>query len=147
MRRETEEQVLAQHAVDCCVHQIRIPPLNGKKAEPRYSRSVFMSWLLPCCRSAPPLAMGWRLGEVWLSGRGASCSPSLLLSSPLPEALAESEELLLPLLLICSITSTSARSSANSGGMNVQTPVCFILHPSPISTDPFIKIFVNRHHM
>lgn len=74
-----------------------------------------MSWLLPCCRSPPSLAIEWRLGEVWLSGRGASCSPSLLLlSSPLPEALAESEELLLPLLLICSITSTSARSSGNS---------------------------------
>ena len=73
-----------------------------------------MSWLLPCCWSAPPLTMGWRLGEGWLSGRGASCSPSLLLSSPLPEALPESEELLLPLLLICSITSTSARSSATN---------------------------------
>lgn len=73
----------------------------------RYLRSVFISW------SAPPLATGWRLGEVWLSGRGASCSLSLLLLSPLPEALAESEELLLPLLLICSITSTSALSSAN----------------------------------
>lgn len=81
-----------------------------------------MSWLLPCCRSAPPLAMGWRLGEVWLSGRGASCSPSLLLSSPLPEALPESEELLLPLLLICSITSTSARSSATNSS-RIQT-VC-----------------------
>lgn len=74
-----------------------------------------MSWLLPCCLSPPPLTMGVWLGEVWLSGRGASCSPSLLLlSSPLPEALAESDELLLPLLLICSITSTSARSSVHS---------------------------------
>lgn len=95
------------------VHSVRVR---------RYSRSVFMSWLLPCCRSAPPLAMGWRFGEVWLSGRGASCSASLLLlSSPLPEALAESEELLLPLLLICSITSTSARSSVNGSRVNNKT--------------------------
>lgn len=72
-----------------------------------------MSWLLPCWRSIPPLAVGLRLGEFWLSGRGASPSPSLLLlSSPLPEELAESEELLL--LLICSIISTSARSSVDS---------------------------------
>lgn len=77
-------------------------------------RSVFISWLLPCCLSAPPLATGWRLGEVWASGRGASRSSSLLLLSSLPEALAESEELLLPVLLICSITSTSARNSASS---------------------------------
>ena len=84
------------------------------------SRSVLMSWLVPCCRSGPPLASGFRLGEAWPwwwcgsggSGGGgacASCSPSLLeLSSPL----AESDEELLPLLLICSMTSTSARSSA-----------------------------------
>lgn len=72
-------------------------------------RSVFISWLLPGCLSAPPLASGWRVGE---GGRRASSS--LLLLSSLPEALAESEELLLPVLLICSITSTSARNSASS---------------------------------
>lgn len=80
-----------------------------------------MSWLFPCCRSGPPLAMGWRLGDVWLRGRGVSSSPSLLLlSSPLPEALPESEELLLPLLLICSITSTSARSSVKNSRESLQ---------------------------
>lgn len=105
-----------------------------------------MSWLLPCCRSAPPLATVWRLGEVWLSGRGASCSPSLLLlSSPLPEALAESEELLLPLLLICSITSTSARSSVGQPGQQRLT-----LNPHPSKFYPlfllFVKIFVKIQH-
>lgn len=90
----------------------------------RYSLRVFMSWLLPCCLSAPPLATGWRLGEVWLSGRWAWRSPPPpSLSSSLPEALAESEELLLlPLLLICSITSTSARSSAHPGGKGQRSP-------------------------
>lgn len=69
-------------------------------------RSVFISWLLPCDLFIP-LAMLFLLGERWVS-----CSPSLQeLSLPLPEQLPESDELLLPLLLICSITSTSARSS------------------------------------
>lgn len=85
-------------------------------------RSVFISWLLPCCLSAPPLATGLQLGDVRLSGRGASRSSSLLLLSSLPEALAESEELL-PVLLICSITSTSAR---NSGGTNTRVSPLFI---------------------
>lgn len=97
-----------------------------------------MSRLLPCGRSAPPLTTGWRPGEVWLSGRGASCSPSLLeLSSPLPEALAESEELLLLLLLICSITSTSARSSVDrvAGHKWARVSVragCACSEPSPL---------------
>lgn len=83
--------------------------------QPRdHVRSVFISWLLPCCLSAPPLATGWRLGDVRLRGRAASRSSSLLLLSSLPDALAESEELLLPVLLICSIMSTSARNSASS---------------------------------
>lgn len=92
-----------------------------------------MSWLLPCCRSTPPLTAGRRLGEVWLSGRGASSSPSLLLlSSPLPEALAESEELLLPLLLICSMTSTSALSSVGIESVGLKFP----FNPSPLHRDP-----------
>lgn len=54
----------------------------------------------------------WGRGSGTGWGRGGSRSPSLLeLSSPLPEPLAESDELLPLLLLICSITSTSARSS------------------------------------
>lgn len=80
------------------------------------SLSVFISWLSPAGRSVAPLKAGWRPGEVWPGGRagggrGASRSPSLLLSSALPDALPESDELLL--LLICSITSASARSSVH----------------------------------
>ena len=109
--RETQYSHLVSHQVIQSTHS---PPSISD------SRSVLMSWLVPCCRSGAPLASGFGLGEAWGWGGGcgngadggcASCSPSLLeLSSPL----AESDEELLPLLLICSMTSTSARSSANS---------------------------------
>lgn len=89
-----------------------------------YLLSVFMSWLLLWDLSVPltmgmgmGMDMGMRLGEgCWWGAGERSSSPSLLeLSSPLPEQLPESEELLLQLLLICSITSTSARSSGRRG--------------------------------
>lgn len=111
-RRLQKNNTYATHNALCTNiwRLLRLRYFTGRRGN---VRSVFISWLLPWCLSAPPLATGLQLGDVRLSGRGASRSSSLLLLSSLPDALAESEELL-PVLLICSITSTSARNSANA---------------------------------
>lgn len=75
-----------------------------------------MSWLLPCGRLVPLTRAGLLLWGCWCAGWGGevgplSSPPLLELSSSLPEELSESEELLPLLLLICSMMSTSARSS------------------------------------
>lgn len=98
-RRETQPMFVSAE------HQIRGQSMSLSLPDSlswRSFRSVFISCVLPWDLFIP-LAMLFLLGERWVS-----CSPSLQeLSLPLPEQLPESEEL----LLICSITSTSARSS------------------------------------